>query len=263
MKISSLFGFTARHLMLENFIHFFETPILEKTLPLRINNPFENKQSEIMLTAVEQTYGLIERTSWNHNFGLNEMNHSKPIGKMFGVLIVKTADNELGFLAGFSGKIGESNHFKGFVPPVYDSLAENSFLKNGMDKLVSINEEIAERKAAGLEIDNLKDRRRKHSNSLQDQIYQSYRLSNSAGELKSIKQIFKETTYNNPPGGAAECAAPKLFQYAFLNQLKPVAISEFWWGIRSKSGEFDHKQFYTPCTNKCEPILKFMLAGLI
>lgn len=38
-----------------------------------------------------------------------------------------------------------------------------------------------------------------------------------------------------PPAGAGECAAPKLLQYAYKHQLKPIAMAEFWWGDSPKA----------------------------
>src|SRR5690606_21753915 len=66
-----------------------------------------------------------------------------------------------------------------------------------------------------------------------------------------------------PPAAAGECATPKLLQYAFLNDLKPIAMAEFWWGASPKSEVRKHKQFYPACTGKCEPILKHMLEGIV
>ena len=60
-----------------------------------------------------------------------------------------------------------------------------------------------------------------------------------------------------PPSAAGECAAPKLLQYAIEHQLKPIALTEFWWGNSTK--EKTHNVFYPACKNKCRPILEYML----
>ena len=85
---------------------------------------------------------------------------------------------------------------------------------------------------------------------------------NQAGNKKSLLKIFKNTIYLFPPAAAGECAAPKLLQYAFLNQLKPICMAEFWWGASPNSEVREHKQFYPACKSKCEPILKHMLDGI-
>ena len=83
-----------------------------------------------------------------------------------------------------------------------------------------------------------------------------------AGEEKSLVDLFAIAGYKNPPAGAGECAGPKLLQYAFQHQLKPLAIAEFWWGLSPKSEQWKHKQFYACCKEKCEPILAHMLEGI-
>jgi tRNA pseudouridine32 synthase/23S rRNA pseudouridine746 synthase len=72
-------------------------------------------------------------------------------------------------------------------------------------------------------------------------------------------EIFKKSTQGNPPAAAGECAAPKLLQYTFENQLKPIALAEFWWGNHPNNKEKEHKAFYPACKNRCRPILEFML----
>ena len=65
-----------------------------------------------------------------------------------------------------------------------------------------------------------------------------------------------------PPAGAGECAAPKLLQYAFANDLKPITLAEFWWGISPKSAIRKHKNYYPACQSRCKPILTHMLKGI-
>ncbi|MCB4797366.1 RluA family pseudouridine synthase [Neotamlana laminarinivorans] len=111
-------------------------------------------------------------------------------------------------------------------------------------------------------IDLLKDLRQTKSAALQKQIHQQYKFLNALGETKDLLDIFKDTTLRVPPAGAGECAAPKLFQYAYENNLKPIAMAEFWWGASPKSEVRKHKQFYPSCRSKCEPILGHMMQGL-
>jgi tRNA pseudouridine32 synthase/23S rRNA pseudouridine746 synthase len=62
--------------------------------------------------------------------------------------------------------------------------------------------------------------------------------------------------------GVGECCAPKLLNYAALNGLKPLGLSEFYWGKENKSGTRKHGEFYPACAEKCQPILGFMLCGI-
>ncbi|MEK8180014.1 pseudouridine synthase [Flavobacterium buctense] len=107
-------------------------------------------------------------------------------------------------------------------------------------------------------INQLKEERRQKSATLQQQLFAEYAFLNQHQELKSLGEIFN----GNPPAGAGECAAPKLLHYAFHNNLKPIAMAEFWWGQSPKSEVRKHKQFYPACTGKCEPILAHMLKDI-
>ncbi|WP_395633617.1 pseudouridine synthase [Flavobacterium sp.] len=107
-------------------------------------------------------------------------------------------------------------------------------------------------------INQLKEERSQKSAALQQQIFAEYSFLNQYKELKSLSEIFD----GNPPAGAGECAAPKLLHYAFQNDLKPIAMAEFWWGESPKSEVRKHRQFYPACTGKCEPILAHMLKDI-
>jgi tRNA pseudouridine32 synthase/23S rRNA pseudouridine746 synthase len=107
-------------------------------------------------------------------------------------------------------------------------------------------------------INQLKEERSQKSAALQQQIFAEYSFLNQYKELKSLSEIFD----GNPPAGAGECAAPKLLHYAFQNDLKPIAMAEFWWGESPKSEVRKHGQFYPACTGKCEPILAHMLKDI-
>lgn len=111
-------------------------------------------------------------------------------------------------------------------------------------------------------IENLKKTRKEKSSALQNQLFEQYFFLNKYGKTKSLESIFSETVFEKPPAGAGECATPKLLQYAFLNNLKPISFAEFWWGASPKSEVRKHQHFYPACSGKCRPILKHMLEGI-
>ena len=94
---------------------------------------------------------------------------------------------------------------------------------------------------------------------LQQHRYAQYQFLNQAGETKDLNALFIDQT---PPQGAGDCAAVKLLQYAFKQNLTPLAMAKFWWGASPPAHIRKHKYFYEACKNKCEPILQHMLAGL-
>ncbi|RUA28082.1 MAG: RNA pseudouridine synthase, partial [Bacteroidetes bacterium] len=96
------------------------------------------------LAAKELQEHLNTQTEWKHNFGLNTDKKNEAIGKMFGVLVVQNQQNEIGYLAAFSGKLAESNHHSKFVPPVFDILTDDVFFNKGMAELNLLNNQLKE-----------------------------------------------------------------------------------------------------------------------
>jgi len=112
------------------------------------------------------------------------------------------------------------------------------------------------------EINEIKKKRKQLSTKLQKQLFKQYRLLNSAGVEKDLIELFQNLPYHIPPAGTGDCAAPKLLQYAFKQNMKPLAMAEFWWGQAPKSEIRQHKNFYGACSGKCQPILAHMLEGM-
>ena len=112
------------------------------------------------------------------------------------------------------------------------------------------------------QIEALKNERKSRSATLQQQLFEQFRLLNARGEVKDLCSIFAHTVHKIPPAGAGECAAPKLLQYAYFHHYRPVAMAEFWWGDSPKAEIRHHGHYYPACKGKCEPILHHMLQGL-
>ncbi len=247
---------------------FFKSFDLELEIPAKFNFLKDGKPHPLCLLAAEELQEYLKHQSdWNHNFGLSPEQEGFIIGKMFGVLVVKSSQSKLGYLAAFSGKLAGGNHHSKFVPPVFDSLQEGSFLNNGMAELSQINNSIKKVEHAKSEgylevVRLLKLDRKTHSHNLQNELFNHYRFLNKHGEAKSLNELFKAASYKNPPAGAGECAGPKLLQYAFQHNMQPLAIAEFWWGQSPKSAQWKHKNYYPCCKEKCEPILAHMLEGI-
>ena len=223
------------------------------------------KPHRLSLLAATALQGHLIQKNWEHNFGLPANADGVVIGKMFGVLVVRTSHGNFGYLAAFSGKLAGKNHHEGFVPPVYDALAPGSFLNTGMKKLAEINLEISALELEGSnqnqpKVSMLKNMRKSQSRTLQNQLFEQYHFLNKAGQSKSLIEVFKNVFATKPPAGAGECAAPKLLQYAFMNDMEPLALAEFWWGLSPKSAQWKHGHFYPPCHEKCAPILAHMLS---
>lgn len=110
---------------------------------------------------------------------------------------------------------------------------------------------------------NLKNERKRMSEALQQRLFDLYVVHNALGEAATLTKVF--STFRSgltPPAGAGECAAPKMMEYAYRNNLKPLAMAEFWYGA-SPAGELRiDGNFYPACRSKCLPILTYMMKGL-
>lgn len=327
-------------------IHFFKKSVSHLALPEKFTYPFHYTPHPLCVLAAEEVKEYIaSRKEWQEELAS---------GKMFGVLIVQTdngitnnEENQIGYLAAFSGNLDGKNLHPYFVPPVYDLLQPEGFFKIEEEQISAINIRIRELENSGsyldskekwkieteqakavlnqakaelkmakeareirrqsspelsgeeqasliresqyqkaeykrlekkwkkrleeletevrhfdIEIERLKTERKERSAALQRKLFEQFRMLNAQGEVKDLYTIFEQTVQKVPPAGAGECALPKLLQYAYLHQLKPLAMAEFWWGDSPKNEIRHHGYYYPSCKGKCEPILQHMLQGL-
>lgn len=124
------------------------------------------------------------------------------------------------------------------------------------NSLNAIHKKIQKHKAI---IISLEEKRKIILKNLQTKKFNSYKFLDANRNSKDLIDIFNNFT---PPSGTGDCAAPKLLQYAYKNNFKPICMAEFWWGAPHKSAIRKHKNFYPSCRSKCGPILNHMLKGL-
>ena len=335
--------------MMSNYFQPFSTSIKGIALPKKFTFPFYYEPHQLCEIAVDELQDYLKsQIDFEHNFGLNSYKKGLEIGKMFGILIVKNTDDEIGYICAVSGKLAETNHHKKFVPPIFDMLSKDSYFLKEEEVLNNINQQlevlekntdylmlknqlkteiknskidISEKKTALKEakkernfrrakakkelqlenyaafeealskesleakyffnnvtrywehtlnniknqlsvftnqIDELKEKRKTKSAALQQYLFSQYQFLNTKKEVKNLLEIFDE----NPPAGSGECTAPKLLQYAFLHNLKPIAMAEFWWGKSPNTAIRKHGYYYPACQGKCKPILSHMLTGI-
>lgn len=317
----------------EKFHRFDSKDLRNVDLPKQFTFPFHYTPHPLCIKAAEYVQ--------NHLLSHDEWQEELKRGKMMGVLVVEK-ENEMGFLAAFSGNLAHCNNHPYFVPAVYDLLSEKGFFRPEEDEISTINKKInkethsPERKNAIEDVENIKTQanteisaykqfmkaskaqrdeqrkqgidnnlliaesqfqkaelkriqvrwqqeidtaksrldaidnriaqwkteRSKRSAALQERIFSHFIMLNASGESRDLCEIFADTPQHTPPAGAAECAAPKLLQYAYTNSYHPLAMAEFWVGDSPKEEIRRHGCFYPSCKAKCEPILGWMLQGL-
>lgn len=335
-------------------LHFqhFKEDISGILLPEKFTFPFYYEPHIIAKVATKEVQEYLEnQTDFEHNFGLKGNDKELPIGKMFGVLVVKNQQNNLGYLAAFSGKLADKSLPNKFVPPIFNMRTEGSFYIKGEKEIEEIGEKISllkkdtnyvslkklvkkltktieedlafqrkKMKALKLErkhrkrdaasilssedfkiftqklvqesfndqffykelqeyyegkiektnqqltgfedrIADLKKRRKETSAILQKRLFEKYQFLNQQKEQKGLATIFNNPDIK-PPAGTGDCSAPKLLQYAFQNDLTPIAMAEFWWGVSPNLEIRKHQNFYPACQSRCKPILTHMLKGI-
>ena len=191
-------------------------------------------------------------------------------GKMFGVLVVENQNNQsiqnnqsnLNFLAAYSGLLAGRNDWEYFVPPVYDAQQPDGHFKTTEREISRISRETSNTSNSSST--------RGMSQDLQLWLFHQYQLLNARGETKDLVDIWQNyydrpklrEKFPLPPGGTGDCCAPKLLQYAYQQNLKPVCMAEFWWGQSTKEELRQHLNYYPACRGKCKPILTWMMEGL-
>lgn len=119
----------------------FERTIAANEWPVKLNNPLSHRVHPLCREAAAQLITHIHNLpKGTHAFRRNEGDNA--CGKMFGVLIVEDNAGEIGFLAAFSGRLGNTNRISGFVPPVFDLLSEQGFFRRGENDISQINQRI-------------------------------------------------------------------------------------------------------------------------
>jgi len=103
-------------------------------LPSRFNNPFYYQPHPLCILAADKIKKHVkEHTEW-----ADEVER----GKMFGVLIAKDPNGNIGFLAAFSGILCGSNYHPYFVPPIYDLQKPDGYFPKEEKNISEINKRI-------------------------------------------------------------------------------------------------------------------------
>lgn len=163
-------------------------------LPQKFTFPFYYEPHSLAKIAVNELQDYLRHQSeWKHNFGLDASQEGLIIGKMFGVLVVKNEKNKLGYLAAFSGKLANSNHWSKFVPPVFDLLEDTGFFKKEEEVLNTINAKIESLQSSS-QLQLLKDK----LNQIQSEASKSIKdLEFFQKQAKSVRDLKRQTLTEN------------------------------------------------------------------
>ncbi len=137
-----------------------------------------------------------------------------------------------------------------------DGIEKRNFKRHWQKSLLPLQEEILNKEQTILK---LKEKRKELSRNLQLQMQNAYSLTNFAGLTLSLSNVIEKDYI---PTGTGDCCAPKLLHYAANNNLKPLAMAEFWWGKDSVSSNKIKGHFYPACEDRCQPLMGFLLSGI-
>ena len=122
-----------------NKLHYFVDSISLLSLPEKFTYPFHYTPHPLCVAAAgEVGRYLSTKGEWQEELRK---------GKMFGVLIVRTGEGEVGYLAAFSGILAGKNRHTYFVPPVYDVQEPDGFFRIEEEQISGINRRIEELQA--------------------------------------------------------------------------------------------------------------------
>ena len=124
-------------------------------------------------------------------------------------------------------------------------------------------QKIAERQShVDLIESELKNRKQDHqaiSEQLETQRLSHYRFINQAKKSKNLLELLDG---KDALEGSGDCCLPKLLNFAFEHGFKPLALSEFWWGLPPTDIIRQHANLYPVCQSKSFEILEHQLSGI-
>ena len=115
-------------------LHYFADSVSHLSLPEKFTYPFHYTPHPLCRMAAEEVQKYIETNE--------EWREELAKGKMFGVLIVRTDEGRIGFLAAFSGILAGKNQHAYFVPPIYDVQKPDGYFKIEEEQISNINKQI-------------------------------------------------------------------------------------------------------------------------
>jgi hypothetical protein len=179
---------------------------------------------------------------------------------MFGVLECLDMSGNPVVLRAFSSLRGGVRNIDGWVPPIHsDELWETVVLPD-QARIKSLTRRMKLLDPGSSAYARLFEDRKKISRELVARVQEQLLFTNFRGEKRHLKDIYQSP--RGIPGGVGDCCGPKLLNHAALHHLKPVGLSEFYWGASTPNGSKVQGEFYPCCQEKCQPILGFMLCGI-
>lgn len=171
---------------------YFQTDVSSISLPERFTFPFYYDPHPLALVAAKELQDYLSvQTDFTHDFGIDGVG----VGKMFGVLIVRNAENELGYIQAFSGMMSSQTVVNGFAPPVYDILDPESYFQKKTRVLALLTEAIQ-----SLQIDPSRQSMKTQYELIESNYYQKFKEQKAKHKSdKRARKLIREEKQNNIP----------------------------------------------------------------
>lgn len=181
-------------------------------------------------------------------------------GKMFGVMECVSPDGTITVLKAFSGQFSSSWLIDGWCPPLFDVSAFERLTYSTEKTIKQLGVIMSNQTVGSPTYVSCKRQRKKLSQILMRDIHDLYEFNNFKDEKFRLTKVLGEG--KGISTGTGDCCGPKMLNFAAKNNLRPLGMSEFYWGKDNPSSTRQHGEFYPPCKDKCQPILGTMLCGL-
>ena len=171
---------------------YFQTDVSSISLPERFTFPFYYDPHPLALVAAKELQDYLSvQTDFTHDFGIDGVG----VGKMFGVLIVRNAENELGYIQAFSGMMSSQTIVNGFAPPLYDILDPESYFQKKTRVLALLTEAIQ-----SLQIDPSRQSMKTQYELIESNYYQKFKEQKAKHKSdKRARKLIREEKQNNIP----------------------------------------------------------------
>jgi hypothetical protein len=198
---------------------------------------------------------------------------------MLGVLLAVDSAGKTHTLKAFSGQLNNQWVVHGWAPPLWTLRhdTEDGIYAEAMQRITDLGQQAHDAQAvldatprtpdtrttvADAEQRRVHARRaqRAASAELLARIRSSMVVRNFRGQTASLQEA--SLLGDASPGGTGDCCAPKLLNAAYAAHLRPVSITEVWFGSPPPSGGRVEGETYAACAERCQPLLGYMLCGL-
>ena len=171
---------------------YFQTDVSSISLPERFTFPFYYDPHPLALVAAKELQDYLSvQTDFTHDFGIDGVG----VGKMFGVLIVRNAENELGYIQAFSGMMSSQTVVNGFAPPLYDILDPEGYFQKKTRVLALLTEAIQ-----SLQIDPSRQSMKTQYELIETNYYQKFKEQKAKHKSdKRARKLIREEKQNNIP----------------------------------------------------------------